>query len=71
MDAVKNAERSSFRTGVKNMMRRLEFTGDFGIATTVYEEQLETKFSTETENVCTLSLYYDVDGIGATPPTFL
>ena len=30
---------------------------------TVYEEQLETKFSRETENVFTLSLYYDVDGI--------
>ena len=35
--------------------------------TTVYEEQLETKFSRETENVFTLSLYYDVDVIGATP----
>ena len=34
---------------------------------TVYEEQLETKFSRETENVFTLSLYYDVDGIGVTP----
>ena len=34
--------------------------------TTVYDEQLETKFSRETENVFTLSLYYD-DGIGATP----
>ena len=34
---------------------------------TVYEEQLETKFSRETENVFTLFLYYDVDGIGATP----
>ena len=33
----------------------------------VYEEQLETKFSIETENVFTLSLYFDVDGIGATP----
>ena len=38
---------------------------------TVYEEQLETKFSRETENVFTLSPYYDVDGIGATPPPFL
>ena len=38
---------------------------------TVYEEQLETKFSRETENVFTLSLYYDGDGIGATPPPFL
>ena len=34
---------------------------------TVYEVQLETKFPRETENVFTLSLYYDVDGIGATP----
>ena len=34
---------------------------------TVYEEQLETKFSRETQNLFTLSLYYDVDGIGATP----
>ena len=34
---------------------------------TVYEEQLETKFSRETENVFTLSLYYDDDGIGTTP----
>ena len=33
---------------------------------TVYEEQLETKFSRETENVFTLSLYYGVGGIGAT-----
>ena len=39
--------------------------------TTVYEEQLETKFSRETENVFTLSLYYDVDSIGATLPPFL
>ena len=38
---------------------------------TVYEEQLETKFSRETENVFTLSLYYNVDDIGATPPQFL
>ena len=38
---------------------------------TVYEEQLETKFSRETENVFILSLYYDDDGIGATPPPFL
>ena len=46
---------------------------------TVYEEQLETTFSRETENVFTLSLslslslsfYYDVDGISATPPPFL
>ena len=38
---------------------------------TVYEEQLETKFSRETDNVFTLSLYYDVDGIGTTPPPFL
>ena len=37
----------------------------------VYEEQLETEFSRETENVFTLSLYYDVDGIGTTPPPFL
>ena len=35
------------------------------------EEQLETKFSRETENVFTLSLYYDVDDIGATPPPIL
>ena len=34
---------------------------------TVYEKQLETKFSRETENVLTLSLDYYVDGIGATP----
>ena len=40
---------------------------------TVYEEQLETKFWRETENVFILSLslshscYYYVDGIGATP----
>ena len=38
---------------------------------TVYEEQLETKFWRETENVFILSLshscYYDVDGICATP----
>ena len=40
-----------------------------GVAT-VYEEQLETKFSRETENMFTLSLYYDVDGIGATPSSF-
>ena len=37
----------------------------------VYEEQLETKFWRETENLFTLSLshscYYDVGGIGATP----
>ena len=38
-----------------------------GRNTTVYEEQLESKFSRETENVFTLSLYYDVDGIGANP----
>ena len=37
------------------------------IHTTVYEEQLETKFSRETETVFTLSPYYYVDGIGATP----
>ena len=37
----------------------------------VYEEQLETKISRETENVFTLSPYYDVDDIGATPPPFL
>ena len=41
------------------------------IVFTVYEEQLKTNFSRETENVFTLSLYYDVDGIGATPPPFL
>ena len=41
------------------------------ILPTVYEEQLETKFSREIENVFTLSLYYDVDFIGATPPPFL
>ena len=35
------------------------------------EEQLETKFSRETENVFTISLYYDVEGIGATLPPFL
>ena len=35
--------------------------------TTVYEEQLEAKFSRETENMFTLSLYYDVHGIGAIP----
>ena len=36
---------------------------------TVYEEQLETTFWRETENVFTLSqsCYYDVHGIGATP----
>ena len=34
-----------------------------GCEVTLYEEQLETKFSKETENVFTLSLYYDVDSI--------
>ena len=33
---------------------------------TVYEEQLETKFSRESENVFILSLYYYFDGIGVT-----
>ena len=53
----------AFPGGIKAAERR----------TTVYEEQLETKFSRETETVFTLSLslYYDADGIGATPPPFL
>ena len=46
-------------------------TGGLVLKITVYEEQLETTFSRETENVFILSLYYDVDGIGATPPPVL